>query len=246
MNEQQLKDFDAMRAQVAALLEESTVQKQLLAVEAEKIRIEKEIFDAERRAAKEAVDAERLRLEEEKEAFAKEKEAEKRKKEGEERMLERERKKKEREANEKRWKKERKEKEERRRREDEEERKREESEGKNGKVEKRSAASFEWDGGDGDSDDDLSDLNFHFEGRTLPPGMFEMALGARRHQDTAAKMNLVVAHTMTARKYTAKLRKDGELPVSHIITLVRRNCLTLRSKFYLAPFFLSFIRVIFD
>ena len=237
-----------MRAQVAALIEESTIQQRLVDVERENLRVDKEIRDAEW-----------ARLEEEKAKFAKEKEAEKRRKEEKERRAERERKKKEREENEKKWERERKEKEERKRKEREEkerkekeEKERKEKEEKEkekrkereekeneekGKAKKeakgkkrKSTASFGWDAGNGSGSDSSDDLNFHFEGRTLPPEMFDLALGARRHQDTAESMNLVVAHMMTARKHQSKLRRKGELPVSLLIYPLNRNSLALRSK----------------
>ena len=222
---------------MAALLEESKIQKQLVDVERENLRVDKEVRDAEW-----------ARLEEEKEKLTREKEAEKRKKEESKRRAERERKKRGREENERKWAREREEKKRKEREEKEreekkkeekekEEKKRKESEEegkvvKEAKGEKRkSAASFGWDAGNGSSDSDDEDITFHFEGRTLPPEMFDIALGARRHQDTAENMNLFVAHMMTARKHHSKLRRKGELPVSHLIYSLKRNSLALRSKF---------------
>ena len=181
-----------MQAQVAALLEEREINRRQLAVETERQRLEAEL----------QVD-ERKKLEKDKEDWARNKEAEKRKAEEVERRAERERKKADREENERRWAAERKEK---------EEKKKDEESASKGEKKKSYGASFEWD----EPDDSDEEVDFHFEGRALPPGMLELARDARRHQDVAITQNLAVAHTMTARKYMSKLRVKGELPVSFV------------------------------
>jgi len=220
-----------MRTQVAALLQESEITRNLLAVEKEKQRLEAELQSADRD-----------RLEKDKEDWARRKEAEKRKAEDIERKAERERKKKEREKNERKWAAERKEKEEAATKKKEEEaatKKKEEEAASKGEKRRSSLAlkCFEWD----EPDDSDEEIDFHFEGRSLPPGMLELARDARRHQDIATNQNLAVAHTMSARKYMAKLRGKGEHPVSLVRYLfLDENLIPGGTRYYLFLFPSSF------
>ena len=189
-----------MRAQMAAYREQDEARQQILEVERERLRLQKEVQDLE---------DERLRRA--KEDWERDVEAKKRKAEDAERKAERERKMKarkekerEREEREKVWAKEK----------EEKERKSKEAEKAVEKSKKgKKSSRLGWKRQRAASSDE-EDVDYEFEGRKLPPKMMEMANLSHRHEVLSKDASSVVAFTMMARKYSSRLYRMGELPVS--------------------------------
>ena len=185
-----------MRVQMAAYKAEEEARRQLMEVEKERLRVQKEVQDLE---------DERLRRA--KEDWERDVEARKRKAEDEERKAERERKMKARKEREREreeraevWAKEKEEKE--RKRKEAEKPKKGKRSSRLGWKRQRAASS------------DEEDVEYEFEGRKLPPNMMELANLSHRHEVISKDASAAVAHTMMARKFSSRLYRMGELPVS--------------------------------
>ena len=188
-------DVNALKAQLQQMLDETRREKEAARAESAAMRAEMEV------------------MKKEKEEEARKKEKKRRAKEEEKRREEREAKKREREE-----------------REDEEWRVREAVDKKRKEDEERRRAavkprSIGWKKAKPSSDEEETEFDeWQFEGRRLPPSMAKMVSASHKRKVAARDLDMLVCHTMTARKHETRLRFRGDLEVVLVFFLTVHYC----------------------